>query len=148
MADDLFTPSITPATYRERRPPWRPGSLLYPAVFGGATAVTVLALVNAGRLRLPGRAVLAILGAGLAALVARAVVTVTLLDGQPGGPARLIGALAGALVWLPVNLLQKGPFRAYELRRGQPASLWGPGVAAVLVFGIAEALVILLVAGA
>ncbi|SCL19769.1 hypothetical protein GA0070624_1835 [Micromonospora rhizosphaerae] len=147
MADDLFTPTITPAAYEQRRPPWRPGSLLYPAVFGGVAAVTVLALINSTRLRLPGRAVLAIVGAGLAALAARVLVTLTLLDGQSGGAARLVGALAGALVWLVANLVQKGRFRAYQLRGGTPASLWGPGVAAVLLFGFAEGFLILLAAG-
>ncbi|WP_319463317.1 hypothetical protein [Micromonospora sp. RTP1Z1] len=94
MADDLLAPTITPAAYAERRPPWRPGSLIYPAVFGGALAATVLALVNARRLRLPTGATLAIVGTGLAALVARLAITVALLDGHTSGPARLVGTPA------------------------------------------------------
>ncbi|MBM0225359.1 MULTISPECIES: hypothetical protein [Micromonospora] len=146
MADDLFTPTITPAAYAEGRPPWRPGSLVYPAVFGGALAATVLALVNARRLRLPVGAVLAIVGTGLAALVARLAITVVLLDGHTSGPARLVGALSGVLVWSVANLTQKGRFRTYEMRGGQAASLVLPGIAAALGLGIVEAVLIVLAA--
>lgn len=146
MADDLFTPTIAPAAYESRRPPWRPQSLLFPAVFGGPTAVTVLALVNAARLGLPGRARLAVAGAGFAALAARVAVTLVVFSGSADRPVRLIGALAGALVWLVVSVTQKGRFRAYELRGGDPASLWLPGIAAVLLLGVAEALLIVLLA--
>lgn len=144
MADDLFTPTITPATYAPQRPPWRPGSLIYPAVFGGPLAVTVLALVNARRLRLPGRPTLAIAGAGLAAVVTRMVVTVALLDGHMSGPGRLVGALSGAVVWAVANLTQKGRFRTYEMRGGEPASLVLPGIGAAVGLGIVEGIVIVL----
>lgn len=148
MPDELFTPTIAPAAYRAGRPPWRPQSLLFPALLGGATPVTVLALVNAGRLGLPRKATLAVIGTGLAALAARTGITLAVLAGEAGGPARVIGALAGALVWLVVSATQKGPFRAYELRGGEAASLWGPGTAAVLLLGAAEALLIVLLAAA
>jgi hypothetical protein len=148
VADDLFTPTIAPPTYEVRRPPWRPQSLIFPAVFGGPTAVTVLALVNGHRLGLPRRTNLAVLGVGLAALAARLVVTLVVFDDGADRPVRLIGALAGALVWLAASATQKRRFRAYELRGGEPASLWLPGIGAVLVLGFAEALLILLVAGA
>ncbi|MEU5946038.1 hypothetical protein ABZ793_10805 [Micromonospora sp. NPDC047465] len=148
MADDLFTPTIAPAAYEARRPPWRPHSLLFPAVFGGPTAATVLALVNGHRLGLPRRTHLAVLGVGLAGLVARLVVTLVVFDDGADRPVRLIGALAGALVWLAASATQKRRFRAYELRGGEPASLWLPGVGAVLLFGFAEAALIVLVAAA
>ncbi|MGS2618907.1 hypothetical protein ACVCAH_30920 [Micromonospora sp. LZ34] len=148
MADDLFTPTIAAAAYEPKRPPWRPQSLLFPAVFGGPTAVTVLALVNAARLGLPRRAGLAVAGAGLAAVVARTGITLAVFAGEASRPVRLIGALAGALVWLVVSATQKGRFRAYQLRGGDPASLWLPGIAAVLLLGGAEALLIALLAAA
>lgn len=145
MADDLFTPTITPATYADaRRPPWRPGSLIYPAVLGGALAGTVLALLNAHRLRLPARAGLTVAGAGLVAVVARVLVTVTLLDGRVSGAARLVGSLCGAAVWAVASLTQRGPFRAYEMRGGEPASLVRPGIVAALGLGLVEAVVIVL----
>ncbi|MER7415205.1 hypothetical protein ABT346_00205 [Micromonospora peucetia] len=148
MADDLFTPTIPPAADEARRPPWRPQSLLFPAVFGGPTAVTVLALLNGRRLGVPRRAHLAVLGSGLAGLAARLTMTFVLFDDGAGGPVRLIGALAGGLVWLVAAATQKPRFRAYELRGGEPASLWLPGLGAVLVLGSAEAILILLVAAA
>ncbi|MCM0676921.1 hypothetical protein NCC78_19835 [Micromonospora phytophila] len=148
MADDLFTPTIAPAAYEVRRPPWRPQSLFFPAVLGGPTAVTVLALVNSGRLGLPRRATLTVLGAGVAGLVARVVVTLSAGAAGTERPGRWIGALAGGLVWLAVSATQKGRYRAYELRGGEPASLWGPGIAAVLVLGFAEAALLLLLAAA
>ncbi|MCI4064415.1 hypothetical protein MRQ36_18125 [Micromonospora sp. R77] len=143
MADDLFTPTITPAAYAaDRRPPWRPGSLVYPAVFGGALPATVLALVNARRLRLSTGPILAVAGTGVAALVARALVTVALFDGHASGPARLVGALCGALVWGVANLTQKSAFRTWEMRGGEPASLVRAGIAAALGLGLVEALLI------
>jgi hypothetical protein len=146
--DDLFTPTITPAAYAEkRRSPWRPGSLIYPAILGGVLAATTLALINAGRLRLPARHSLTIAGAGLLALTARALVTLTLLDGRISGPGRLTGAFCGALVWAVANLVQKGRFRSYEMRGGEPASLVKAGVAATLGLGLLEGMLIVLLGG-
>lgn len=146
MADDLFTPTIAPTT-DDRRPPWRPQSLVYPALLGGPTAVTVLALVNGVRLGVSRRAALAVAGTGVAALSARIAVTAWLSAAGTERPGRLIGSLAGGLVWLLVAATQKSRFRAYQLRGGEPASLWGPGIAAVLLLGFAEGALILLVAG-
>ncbi|MGR6317383.1 hypothetical protein Q2K19_06045 [Micromonospora soli] len=146
MADDLFTPTIIPTAYvDERRPPWRPGSLVYPAIFGGVLAGTTLALINASRLRLPTRATLAIAGTGLVALVARVLVTVTLLDGRVSGTGRLVGALCGALVGTVAHLAQRSRFRTWEMRGGEPASLVKAGIAAALGLGILEGLIIVLV---
>ncbi|KKK06253.1 hypothetical protein [Micromonospora sp. HK10] len=148
MADDLFTPTITPTAYAgPRRPPWRPGSLIYPAILGGALAGTTLALINAGRLRLPARDTLAIAGAGLVALAARVLVTTMLLDGRVSGPGRVVGALCGALAWTVANLLQKGRFRSYEMRGGEPTSLVKAGIAATLGLGLVEGLIIVLAGG-
>ncbi|MEH0975104.1 hypothetical protein V6U77_28640 [Micromonospora sp. CPCC 205546] len=146
VADDLFTPTIAPAAYEARRPPWRPQSLIFPAVFGGPTAVTVLALVNGRRLGVSRPAHLAVLGAGLAGLIARLALTLAIFDDGANRPVRLVGALAGGLVWLVASATQKRPFRAYELRSGQPASLWLPGLGAVLVLGFVEAALVALVA--
>ncbi|MFC0007438.1 hypothetical protein [Micromonospora siamensis] len=149
MADELFRPTISPTARPDGRQPWRPSSLVYPALLGGAAPVTALALVNARRLGLPGRARAAVLGAGLAALAARVLVTALVLDDDGSrGPGRLIGALAGGLAWLAVSATQKGAFRGYEMRGGEAGSLWGPAVLAVLVLGFAEALLVLTVAGA
>ncbi|MEH1097741.1 hypothetical protein [Micromonospora sp. CPCC 205561] len=148
MADDLFTPTISPAADEARRPPWRPQSLIFPALLGGPAAVTVLALLNGRRLGVSHRAYLAVLGTGLAGLAARLAMTLAISGDGSNRPVRLAGALAGGLVWLVAAATQKRRFRAYELRGGEPASLWLPGLGAVLVIGFVEALLIFLVAAA
>ena len=65
---------------------------------------------------------LAIAGTGAAAIVARFLVTPA-LTGRTS--ARLIGAAAGVLVWGVILLVQKRPFRVYEVGGGEPASLVG-----------------------
>lgn len=139
MQDELFSPTI-----REQpapgKPPWRPESILYPAFFGGPLAAATLGVFNGGRLGLPGRHLLAIAGAGLAGFGARLALSAA-IDGNAG--VRLAGAAAGALVWLVVLALQRKPFRAYTFRGGEPASLVGPGLAAFLVGGVLEAILIL-----
>ncbi|MBO4207566.1 hypothetical protein [Micromonospora echinofusca] len=140
VPDPLLTPTIT-ATPPVGVPPWRPQSLLVPAVLGGVLAVTVLGLVNAGRLDQSRSARLALLGTGLLALGARIAVTL-LLTPSVGGPARAVGAAAGVLTWLTVRGTQSRPFRAYELRGGEPARLFWPGLAAIVGFGVVEAVLL------
>jgi hypothetical protein len=141
MTDDLFRPTIE-ARPTVESPPWRPASIVYPAFFGGPLAGMVLGLVNGRRLDLGGRAMLAIGAAGVAAIIGRTIVT-AVLDGQVS--ARFIGAAAGALVWGVIVTLQKRPFRVYELTGGEPARLIGPGFAAAIGCGLAEAILLVLV---
>jgi hypothetical protein len=135
MTDDLFRPTIEDrATVTS--PPWRPQSILYPAFFGGPLAGTVLGLINGRRLRLATGPLLAIAGTGAAAIVARFLVT-SALDGRTS--ARLIGSIAGVVVWGVIMLVQKRPFRVYEIGSGEPASLVAAGFAAAIGCGILEA---------
>jgi hypothetical protein len=139
MQDELFRPTI-----REQqapgKPPWRPESILYPAVFGGPLAGAALGILNGRRLALSGRPLLAIGAAGLAGFGARLAVGAA-ADGN--FPVRLAGLLTGALVWLVLLSFQRAPFRAYTYRGGEPASLVGPGFAAAIGFGVLEAVLIL-----
>lgn len=137
MPDHLLTPTIS-ASPPTGTAPWRPQSLLVPAVLGGATAVTALGLINATRLGVTRSARLVVLGGGLLALIGRIAVTLAVTP-QVGSGARAIGAGAGALAWLAVTVTQKTPFRAYEMRGGEPARLLWPATVAVLTGGIAEA---------
>jgi len=135
MQDDLFTPTI-----RERpasgRPPWRPDSIMYPAFFGGPLAATALGLMNGRRLGLTAGPLTVIALAGAAAFAARLAITAA-FDGRSG--IRFIGAVAGVLVWLVVLGFQRRPFRAFTLGDREPASLIGPGFAALLVGALVEA---------
>ncbi|GAB3969670.1 hypothetical protein V1634_21415 [Plantactinospora veratri] len=139
MQDELFTPTIQERPAPDR-PPWRPESIVYPAVFGGPLAATVLGVLNGGRLGLPGNRLLAIAAAGLVGFGARLAVSAA-VDGSSG--VRVAGMITGALVWLVVLAFQRAPFRGYSYGRGEPASLIGPGFAAAIGLGLLEAILIL-----
>lgn len=141
MNDDLFQPTIGSRPVLAV-PPWRPSSIVYPAFFGGPLAVTVLGVLNARRLALGRNQQLAVAAAGLAAVVARLVVT-GLLGGQTGG--RVLGTLFGLAVWGVVAATQKKAFRAFEYGDREPASLFGPGLAAVIGCGLLENILIAVV---
>jgi hypothetical protein len=144
LTDDLFRPTIEARPVPAERP-WRPGSIVYPAFFGGPLAATVLGVLNGRRLALDRTTTLAIAGAGGAAIAGRLVLTAAL---HPDSVGRLLGSVGGLLVWTVVLAVQKRPFRAYELRDGEPASLVRPGLAAAVGCGVLEAVVLVLVVGA
>ncbi|MFY1689989.1 hypothetical protein [Plantactinospora sp. WMMB782] len=139
MQDELFSPTI-----QERpaagKPPWRPESILVPAVFGGPLAAAALGVLNGGRLGLPGRRLAAIGAAGLVGFGARLAVSAA-VDGNSA--VRLAGMVTGVLVWLAALSFQRAPFRAYTYGGGEPASLIGPGFAAAIGFGVLEGILIL-----
>lgn len=140
MADDLFRPTVTapPTT----NPPWRVYSMIYPAFFGGALTATVLGLLNGRRLALTGRHLAAIGGAGVLVVATRFAVGIATGGRWFGVPAEFFSAAAGLLVWFVISKLQMQPFRAFELRGGDPAPLWWPGLAAVVGLGFLENLAI------
>ncbi|GAA2385719.1 hypothetical protein Cme02nite_72660 [Catellatospora methionotrophica] len=140
MNDDLFQPTIG-ARPVLGTPPWRPSSIVYPAFFGGALAVTILGVLNARRLSLGRNQQLAVAAAGLAATAVRLAVTVYFGTGV-GRPVGVILALA---VWGLVTMTQKQAFRAYEYGDGEPASLLWPGLAAAIGCGLLENILIAVV---
>lgn len=145
--DDLLKPTITETPITTDRP-WRVDSLVYPAFFGGPIAVTFLAALNARRLGLGERKVALILASGAAALTAQLLVIAFLLQGTSSGAQRFSFTLAGLLVYLVVLWLQRQPFRIFMLRGGEPASLWGPGIAAVIGSVIVQFILIAIVSSA
>ena len=134
----LLQPTLqdhVPRTYEESSRPWRTGSQIYVAILGGPVAVTVIALVNARRLRMPQAKTLVIAGIGVAATLA-AVAIILAVPGE----GRLIAGLVGAVAAGPFYLLMRSYDRAYYAFTGDEvtddkayASLWGPGIAAVIV---------------
>jgi hypothetical protein len=139
MQDELFRPTIQQRSAPDE-PPWRPESIMYPAMFGGPLAATTLGVLNGRRLGLSGRQLLAIGAAGLVAFGARLAIGAA-TDGV--SVVRVAGMLTGALVWLVVLSFQRAPFRAYSYGGGEPASLVAPGFAAVICCGVPESLLIL-----
>ncbi|ADB32433.1 hypothetical protein Kfla_3373 [Kribbella flavida DSM 17836] len=137
MPDELLRPTITAGVDLSVRP-WRLLPQAYVAFFGGVIAVTVIAFFNARRLGIDAAKRRLILLTGAVSLAASAVL-VTLLtqdDGSSGlRVATRIVAVACCLVQLK---LQQPMDRAFQLRGADYASLWGPGIAAVIGCGILE----------
>jgi len=138
MQDDLFRPTIhqEPGTGRA---PWRPDSIYYPAFFGGPLAAATLGLINGRRLRLGTGPMLAVAAAGVLCFGGRLA-----LSAAVGGSSslRLAGSVFGVLTALVVATVERRPYRAFTYRGGKPASLIGPGLAAVIGCGLVEAFVI------
>jgi hypothetical protein len=114
-AEDLFRPTLQEHLPRTGARPWRLGSQVYVAFFGGVLAVTPIAFLNAGMLHAPAKvkaAILALGAAGLAALIAAAAL---LLGGDdvPDG-ARTALTLVGVLAWGGMFLLQRPYDRIYS----------------------------------
>lgn len=142
--NDLLRPSLEdrtlPPAGRER--PWRLGSQVYVAFFGGPVAVTGIALLNAGRLRLRSTTSVLIAVCGLAGLIATVVLAASVED-LPTYGRRAIALVAWGGMWWA----QRFADRAYgfHARDEEPyASLWIPGAVAVVLGNI----VLLLLVGA
>ena len=145
--DALLAPSLAGHVPRDRAAakPWRLNSQVYVAILGGPLAVTVVAAANAGRLRMPGRRIGAIVAIGLAVLVAVALLA-ALADLDSA--ARLAVQLSGVLAFGPMFLLQRpfdrihGVFSPNEDDDEDHASLWVPGIAAVVLGAIVTGIVL------
>jgi hypothetical protein len=142
MDEELLRPTIDAAPVTGSSPPWRPDSIAYPAFFGGALAATVLGLINGRRLGVKLGPLLAIAATGIAAVVGRVLVTNAI---NAGGSTRVLGSAAGLAVWGVIMTVQKRPFRAFLYWGRDPASLVGPGWAAMIGCGLVETLVVLAV---
>ena len=111
--------------------PWRLGSQLYVAFFGGVIAATAIAVENARRLRAPRRVMWSIAGAavlGLAGLIAVA----SLVSSE----VRIVVQLVSVAAWGLMFLAQRQWDRVYGVYapNDEPyGSLLLPGLAAVIV---------------
>ena len=134
--DELFTPSVQHAPL-PAEPPYRTGSMIYPAFFGGPLALLPFAVRNARRLALPDAQRRLVLLVVLGALVVGIAVAVV-LDGRGASPRALRFSLQGAglVAFLVVNRLMQGPERRLQLR-GVEFDRFGfwRGLAAVVVLG-------------
>lgn len=142
MSEDLLRPTI------EREPgtksPWRLTSQLFVAFFGGALAVTAIGFVNAGRLGVEASARRLILGVGATAFAAGLVIVALLPTTLNDSVIRLIMLAFALLAYAAQARLQRTHDRAFTLRGGEYASLWGPGFAAVIGCGIVQGIVVAL----
>jgi hypothetical protein len=149
---DLLTPTL--AGHRPRdwgsRLPWRVSSQLYVAFLGGPLAVLLVALLNAPRLRLGGRTVALIVAVGVAGTVA-GVLAAALVPGDTA--PRLVVQLAGVASYGALYLLQRSPdrihstFSPHEDPDDDYASLWRPGLAAIVAAWLVQGPLIALLEG-
>lgn len=141
MSDELLTPTIHQFTAPARQP-WDVASLLYPAVFGGALAATVLGLINGYRLGVGTARQALVATVGTAVLALHIVAVVAIADrGYELLPALTVAA--GMLVWSATRATQLRAERAFLLRGGESAPLWRPGLAAAVGGGLIEGLLIM-----
>jgi hypothetical protein len=136
--DDLLQPSL--AGRREDAggaQPFRLGSQVYPAFFGGALALGAVALWNSSCLGQPRRARVAIAAIVLAAEAALIAVTAAFLDES----SRFASIGAGLVAYGGAYLVQRSADRVYHYhaRDEEPyASLLGPGILVVVVARLVE----------
>ncbi len=142
--DELLAPSLQHHPERSpSRPPWRVGSQFWVAFFGGPLAVGAIAWLNAGRLGLaPARrhAVLALSLLTFVLLMCGLAWSLGSLEPDRGRGALLRRAVqaAGVLLYLALAWLQRAGDRRHQAFGGAYASLWKPGLAAVLAGGLAQ----------
>ena len=123
--------------------PWRLGSQVYVAFFGGCIAVTAIALINASKLRVPRpqRIAIAVSGAiGLAATLGLAALAMSGSDVPDG--ARVATQLIAIAAWGPMYLIQRPRDNIYQVfytasfdEDQEYKSLLVPGLIAVIVGG-------------
>jgi hypothetical protein len=144
--DDLFQPALsgrrqeTPREY-----PWRLGSQVYVAFFGGPLAVGGIGAFNAGFLQMPKRAIAAIVAT---ALVAEAAFLVVYAVAGLDDSGRIASTVAGLAAFGVIYLIQRSADRVYHFhtREEEPyQSLFGPGFVAVIAARIFEGVLVSLV---
>ena len=140
--DDLLQPTLAG---QERRPsnykPWRLGSQVYVAFFGGALAVGAIGFYNSITLGMPVRARVAIVAMALAAEAA----LVVLVRATDTDEVRLVSIVAGLVAFGGAYLLQRSPDRVYHFHADDDEpyeSLFGAGLIACIVARIIEVAVI------
>jgi len=136
--DELLQPTVTPVV-RSGYKPWRVQSQFWVAFFGGVLAVTGVAFLNSGHLGMSARtrgAILALGGAALAVYVALAVWLVN----ENAQNLRIAGRLLAVVLFLVLARIQRPADARYQLfADGEYAPLWGVGITASIIGGLAQA---------
>jgi hypothetical protein len=148
---DLFAPTLqTHEAAVERPKPWRLGSQLWVAFFGGALAYTAIAYLNGQRLGLPKARLQQILAIGAVGFIATIIVDYMLLNQMSSDSlsdesrgARFAGRIVAVAVYGIVYQMQKSADRVYRYAHNDSyASLWKPGLIAVFGLGIVQNLLV------
>jgi hypothetical protein len=150
-AGDLLTPTLQEHVPRPRgaERPWRLGSQVYVAFFGGVLAVTAIAYLNAMLLGAPARVRAGIVAIGVAGLAVVVGLATLLLGGDsvPDGAWAAL-TLVGVAAWGGMFLLQRPWDRIYRtFAPGEDEdelyeSLLGPGLVAMVVGFFVHAIIV------
>lgn len=123
--------------------PWRTSSMFYVGFFGGPIAIGILGTLNARRLRADARTVAIVAASSLALLAAWVVYAMAFHE--PGRPSlRLVAAGCGAVAHLVQQQVLARQTRIFDMGRREPASLWMPGIAAVVASVIVSSVLLVL----
>ena len=152
--EDLLTPTLQGHLPRVGVRPWRLGSQVYVAFFGGVLAVTPIAFLNAGMLHAPARVRAGIVAIGVAGFAVVLVAAAVLLGGDsvPDGAGTAL-TLVGVAAWGGMFLLQRSYDRIYatfsreEDEEELYESLIGPGLIAVIAGFVTQTAIVGAVAG-
>lgn len=153
--DDLFQPTLQRpgAGYSER--PWKLSSQFWVAFFGGTLAIAVIAYFNARRLKVPPNTLRSVLlVGGIGTLLTVAIGAYVAMNAQSLAASaasrsilRLAARVAALATYFILQRIQEPFARRFEMfyDRDDYSSLWKPGLAATLILGTLQALVIFLV---
>jgi hypothetical protein len=145
MPDELLRPTIGADVDLSVRP-WRLMPQAYVAFFGGVIATTVIAFLNARRLGVVASKRRLILALGAVGLVVAAVVLTFLTDDTSTSSGIRVAIRVVAVATCLAQLRIQQPMdRAFQLRSSEYASLWGPGIAAVIGGGLVEVVLLAIV---
>ncbi|MDP9022581.1 MAG: hypothetical protein M3N57_07770 [Actinomycetota bacterium] len=146
--DELLQPSIAargvPGALES---PWDPRSMVYVAFFGGVIAITAIAYLDAQRLAVSVRDRHRIIAIGAVAFAAVLLLALPLAPQGAGlfasaRPVRFLGRGVAILAHLVFVRLLAPAARAFEIRDGEYASLWRPGLTAAALGGFAQAILV------
>ena len=138
MPDELLRPTIGADVDLSVRP-WRLMSQAYVAFFGGVIATTLIAYLNAKRLGVEAsKRRLVLIGGGVGLVLAAVAFTLLTNSSEITSGVRVAIRVIAVAVCLVLLRIQQPMDRAFQLRNAEYASLWGPGIAAVIGCGLIE----------
>lgn len=155
---DLLTPTLQESRSRGAGPPpFRIGSQIWVALFGGALSMFAIGMVNAARLELSQRQRRLMLYLGLAATVLTVAIYIAVFH-VTGGQVPTTGEwprtrvvsryghrAVALLLWLAYSRIQRPADRSFQFGGGEHASLWKPGLLVVLGGGLVQLLLYFIV---
>lgn len=131
--DELLQPTVAAPRKKSAKLPWRVHSQFWVAFFGGVLAVTPIAYLNTYRLGTPARSRYLILLTGFVAVAAYAACAWIWFPAE-SRTLRMAGRIVAVVEYLALARIQRDDDNRHQIfGSGDYASLWFPGIAAILV---------------